>query len=160
MEQNKNYLNILIESLQKKIQVLDQISGQNRLQAELSRSPEWDEEAFDATMDSKDQLILQLEQLDKGFETVYERVKAELDKNREKYRNEIQQLQQLIETITEKTVAIEVEEKRNRDLIATKFSSLKKDIQKKRTSNKVASDYYQSMAKVNPTASSYLDTKK
>lgn len=160
MEQKKNYLNILIESLQKKSQVLDQISGQNRLQAELSRNPEWDEEAFEATMDSKDQLILQLEQLDKGFETIYGRVKTELEEKREQYREEIQQLQQLIKAITEKTVAIEVEEKRNRDLLVMKFSSVKKEIQQKRTSNKVASDYYQSMAKVNPTSSSYLDTKK
>ena len=53
----EGYLQILIESLEKKNEILDQVIRLDEEQAELSAHQPMDMEAYDQTMESKGKLI-------------------------------------------------------------------------------------------------------
>ena len=111
----RSYIEILLQSLAKKISVLDRIMEANEEHAKIAVAKDFDPEAFDVVFDKKDELIKELEQLDKGFSTVYTRVKEELLNNKFAYRDEIARMQELIAEITDKSMDIQATEKRNKD---------------------------------------------
>ena len=79
----ENYLQILTESLEKKLDVLDRISEVNKRQFEVSTKRPFDMEAYDAVMDEKATLIEELNHLDEGFTSTYELVREEVQKEPE-----------------------------------------------------------------------------
>ena len=90
------YLSVLRESLEKKITALKYIEEINNAQEEILKEESFDMEAFDRTVDEKDNYISELNKLDEGFETLYEKIKAELLPNKVKYAVQIKQLQSLM----------------------------------------------------------------
>ena len=71
-------LDMLEESLQKKVEILTKIEDQNEKQRDvLSDSENVDEAAFDATVDAKGRLIDEINSLDDGFQSLFDRVKEE-----------------------------------------------------------------------------------
>ena len=94
-----NYLNILEDSLKKKIDVLKRIGEVNDAQTEVLKEESVDLESFDRLVDEKDRYIDELTKLDEGFEALYDNVKQELDGNRQKYAEQIRRLQELITQI-------------------------------------------------------------
>ena len=75
----QNYLQIMIECLEKKITVLDQVSELDKRQLEVAMAQPMDLVAFDRTMDEKGVLIDELGKLDDGFTSTYELVRDALD---------------------------------------------------------------------------------
>ncbi|MBQ2935216.1 MAG: flagellar protein FliT, partial [Lachnospiraceae bacterium] len=106
----EGYLQIMIESLEKKIVVLDQIMELNVRQAELSSHQPMDMEAYDKTMDEKGTLIDEINKLDDGFTSTYKLVKDIVQQEPEKYRDKVLQMQELIRVAVEKGVTIEAQE--------------------------------------------------
>ena len=90
---NENYLNVLEESLQKKLQVMAKIQDYNLRQQEIFRSENVELEKFDEYVAEKGALIDEVTALDSGFETLYAKVSAELAENRDKYADQIKRLQ-------------------------------------------------------------------
>lgn len=158
MEQN--YIIILAESLEKKIQVLEEISAENLSQRELLKSEEFDAEAFEASIDRKSELIEKVGFLDEGFETMYERVREALNKDKQSYQEEIATLKKLISTVTEKSVIVQKQEMENRTLAEAQFSREKKKVQQIKNSRQVTSQYYKNMAKLNYVEPQFMDKKK
>lgn len=154
-----SYLNILQESLEKKLEALKHIEEINHVQSETLRQEELDMEAFDRTVDEKDIYVEELNKLDEGFETLYGRVKEELSADRSKYTVQIRHLQKLISEITDKSVSIQAEESRNKALLENYFARQRKDLGKVRKSSKAAYGYYQNMNN-KKTDSLFLDKKK
>lgn len=154
------YITILKQSLLKKIQVLDAISAQNQIQADLAKAPEFDYDVFGKTLEEKEKLINQLQSLDAGFQSVYNRIKEFFEQNKAVYVTEIQELKELISIITEKSMNIMAEEKRNQQVILNRKDSLKKEVQMKRATNKAAANYYKSMSKLGALDSQFIDKKK
>ena len=105
-------------------------------------------------------MVDQLNQLDEGFQQVYDRVKPLLQQDKETYREEIKSMKQLITEITERSTTVQAQERRNYDLAVKRFASVKENIRQARTSNKVASQYYQSMSRMNVGDSHFMDSKK
>ena len=70
----KQYITILIESLQKKSAILSELIGNSKNQAALLKEGMVDWDAFDRGTDAKSDLINALNQLDQGFETVFAHV--------------------------------------------------------------------------------------
>ena len=155
-----NYIGILKESLDKKIKLLDDILEQNRLQENILHEPEIDFDSFNDTIDAKEKCINELDVLDKGFQTVYDRVKNVLAAEKETYRQDINELQEKIKTITEKSMDIQSGEVRNKEAFQKNIAESRKNIRSVKNANKVASNYYQSMNKLNVVDSQFLDTKK
>lgn len=158
--QDKEYIAVLSQSLEKKIRILDLIIEKNKEQRTIFTDETIPPERLEENLKEKGELIDQLNQLDDGFEQVYNRVRDILEKERETYRDEIKKMQESIREITDKSTTIQAQEQRNHELAVKKFSSVKKEIRKARTTTKAASQYYKSMTKTNVVDSQFLDKKK
>ncbi len=154
------YVLVLIQSLEKKTDILDKIVEMNGSQKEILSSENFDMEAFETNVEEKSKLIDELLFLDQGFEEVYSRVKDDLVNNGKDYADEITQMKKLIKEITDKSVEIKAEEERNKKLAVNKFSFERKKIKDKKMSNKVANEYYKRMSKIDYTDSQMIDKKK
>lgn len=160
MDKNKNYLSILKESLEKKLVILDEILKLNEMQKDTVSGADFDGERFDEIIDKKNVCIKDIEELDNGFETIYNHVKEVLSQDKVSYAAEISVLQQLISDVTEKSMEVQISEKRNEKLVMKKFSEERQKIHQSRTANKIASNYYKSMSKSNVVEPQFLDKKK
>lgn len=157
---DKLYLTILMESLQKKIRILDQIIMADQEQREALEDPNLDPDDFDRIVEKKADDIEQLEQLDAGFEEVFARVKEELDGNREQYKEQIHIMQDLIRKITDKSLLIQKQEAQNKELMEKKFTAVRSQAREVRKSQKIVNQYYKNMMKNNYNDPQFLDNKK
>ena len=112
-----NYLQVLSESLDKKIDILKQLEALTAAQKEIIDKGEFDEEAFNDNVDSKAALIDELEKLDTGFQILYDNIKNQIEGNKDRYKQEIAALQVKIKTITDLSLALQVAELYGTDLI-------------------------------------------
>lgn len=160
MDDNGTYVKILIESLEKKIEILNQIIEKNSEQKEIISAEKLETEQFEQNLKKKSELIDEIEDLDEGFQIVYEHVKEELTGRKDQYAKEIIILQELIGLVTDKSILIQTEEERNKVSIQNHFSNLKKEIKQAKLGRKVAIDYYKSLSKANMIEPQFLDKKK
>lgn len=156
----ENYLTVLEESLQKKLQVMEDIQQYNLRQQEMFQSDQVDMNQFDAYVEEKGALIERLESLDNGFESLYGKVAAELEENRAKYATQIKRLQELVTEVTDKSVMIQAQEARNKKLVEAYFQKAKGHIGDNRRTSKAAYDYYRNMSKGAVNLPQFMDRKK
>ena len=157
--QDKEYIAVLIQSLEKKKEILDKIIAKNKEQKILFTDEGSDPDRLEENMQEKSGLVDQLNELDEGFQQIYNRVKAMLQADKESYKEEIRTMQKLITEITEMSTTIQTQEKRNYDLAGKRFAKVKRGIRKARASNRVANQYYKNMANLNVVDSQYMDKK-
>lgn len=139
------YIAIMLQSLKKKEQVLDEIIRLDDQQKDTLTDPECPFDVFDETVETKSACIDQLNQLDSGFEKLYAQVAEELDQNREDYAKEIRDMQQCIRRVTDKSVKIQAQEARNKQLMKEKFSTVQKQATDVRKNSRAITGYYNSM---------------
>lgn len=159
MSEIRQYVEILLESLEKKLGLLQKIMAENKKQEDVLKNNR-DIEIFDSTVTAKEQLIHDLESLDSGFEKVYDRIKEELQESKETYRTQIIRMQELISEITDLSVQIQTSEQRNKNLVDNYFSYARGKIRQAKKSVRAANDYYKSMSRTNYTDSYLMDRKK
>ena len=157
---DNQYITIMLQSLRKKEKVLNSIIQINKRQKEELENPSLDPDDVDKTVEEKSKLIEQLELLDNGFEKLYEKVREELQTNKELYKDEILQMQGSIRALTEKSMEIQAQEARNKQLMEQKFTSVKKQVREIRSSQKVVNQYYKNMMKKGYVEPHFLDNKK
>lgn len=151
MAETERYMQILIESLKKKNEILDTLLALNEKQAAVIRAEDSLDE-FDALVDRKAEQISLLDKLDTGFETIYQHVRPEVTKNPERYKEQIREIQSLITELTDRSVKVQATEKRNKQGIERYFANARKNLHDSRKSVNVASSYYKSM-----TNTQYVD---
>lgn len=156
----ENYLSVLEDSLGRKAVVLDDIMALSEEQEKLLKQEKLDLEAFDELIDKKDALAEELTRLDDGFEALYDRIKNQLQDNKEAYRAQITAMQKLIAKITEKTVSIQAKEERNKELLSKQLATLRQDMKQNRRTSKAAYDYYMNMGNAGAAMSQFMDQKK
>ena len=153
-------LDMLEDSLIKKIEVMKDIQKENEKQKEiLKNSNEVDEEAFDKILDAKGNLIDELLRLDDGFQSLFDRVKAEVGENKELYKDQIRRMQELIKEITGLSASIEAEEHRNKKLAEEYFSSARQKMNYSRQTSAAAFNYYRTMNNFKDIPPQFLDNK-
>lgn len=155
----KQYIRILIESLEKKKRILQAIQEENKKQEAAIRQNS-DIEEFDAIVTYKEKLIDELQILDHGFENVYDRIREELISNKALYQTQIAAMQKLIGELTELSVNIQTAEQRNKQLVEGYFTYARGKIRQAKKSVKAASEYYKSMNRTNYMDAALLDQKK
>ena len=155
-----NSLEVLSESLSLKIKVLQDIASYNKKQTEAFSKDDVDMESFDEAIEEKGQLIERLEELDNGFEILYEKIAELLKQNKNQYAAQIREIQEKITVITEMSMSIQAEEARNKKLIEEYFAKERNSIKSSRVGSKAAYDYYKNMNGVNVSAHSILDSKQ
>ncbi len=156
----ENYLQILEESLHKKLEVLLRIEECNANQEQILKSEQVSEEEFDKSIEKKGELIDALTKLDDGFENLYAQIKEQLSGGKEQYKEQILVLQKLISEVTDKSVAIQVQESRNKVLAESFFIKKKREVKQGRRSSKVAMDYYRNMKQSQIVSPQFMDKKK
>ena len=156
----KSYIQILQDSLVKKLELLTRIEEKSLEQSRMLKDRDVDLALVDFNMDEKADLIAEVLSLDDGFEALYEKIKVHLVPKKEQYKNEIKVLQGLIEKVTEKNASIQAIEARNKAEMEVIFSNRKKSLQGKKNAMSVAKDYYQNMNKVKHVSPQFLDQKK
>ena len=158
--QEETYIGIMIQSLEKKTRVLDEIIRWDEKQKEVLENPEATPDEFDETVDAKSTLIEQLEQLDSGFEKLYERVQQEMKDNKEAHKEEIKKLQGLIRGITDRSVQVQALEARYKERMTLKFATSKAQAKQIRANAGATAKYYQSMSRANLIDPQFLDNKQ
>ena len=86
---SETYIEILLQSLNKKEQVLKEIIRLDEVQKAQLEDEMCPVDDFDETVEAKSQCLEQLEQLDSGFQKVYDRVSEALKENKEAHPDEI-----------------------------------------------------------------------
>ena len=86
-------------------------------------------------------------------------MKEELEGNKESHKEEIRIMQQHIKSITDKSVQIQSQEARNKDLMTAKFTSVKKQAREVRKGQNVVNKYYKNMTNTNYVAPQFMDNK-
>ncbi len=157
---NKDYIQILVQSLNKKIVVLDKILDANSRQNQVINAEKFDFDEFDKIYEEKENLIKDLKLLDSGFEKVYNRVREILDVERHLYVNDVKTMQDLIKVIVSKAADVEVSEKRNHEAMTQKNVMFGKQVKNVKLSNKAAAEYYRTMNRLKVVEPQFMDKKK
>ena len=156
--QEKEYLEILIRSLRKKLVLLNRISVLNQEQRELLQDESMEPDAFDINVQDKDDLVSQIVALDAGFDEVYARVKTIMERDHSAYEDQLEQMRELIRQIMAKDAAVRADEQRNEELAQRKFSGIKTKVREMKASQKAVSSYYRTM--MGQGNAQFLDNKK
>ena len=151
---------ILEESLHRKIELLSAIEMKSKEQSELFQNGEVTLPRLDELMDNKAEYIEQIEKLDEGFDSLYQKIKAELLDQKAAYATEIASIQKLIGRVTELSASIQSIETRNKQMVENHFRKERQEIKKQRASSEVTMNYYKNMNKVNMVSPQFMDEKK
>lgn len=160
MNQTGTYVKILRESLERKKRYLEEILTLTNKQAEYAVAETFDEAAFSELVDKKEVLIGNINEGDKGFTSVYERVKQEIQADPACYRGDLQAIQSLIRQCVDLGMQIEAVEERNRAAMEQVFAMKFQGVRQIKQSKTVASKYYKSMANGMVNDSLLYDRKK
>lgn len=154
-----NYLQIMIDSLEKKKDILVKIISLNETQDEILSREELNQDAFENNMHEKGKCIDELGKLDEGFQSVFDRIKEELSNNKQLYSNEIESMKKLIKEVTELGARIEVQEARNKVKVEAMFRKQRQEHKEAKRSASMAKSYYQNMSRINDEPQ-FMDTKQ
>lgn len=151
------YISLLKDSLRKKERILIELQDKSDKQAEIVKEENIDWDSFIAVVDEKGVLIEELTKLDDGFGSIYERIKENLQNDKEKYASDIKDIQALIKSVTEKSATLQATEQRNKTVIEQAFNKSRKEIKQAKLGQNAALKYYNKMNKIDAVDSQMLD---
>lgn len=157
---NQSSIQVLVESLEKKSRLLEDIMRENDTQEDILKQEELDLDALNASTDKIGSLTEALEKLDDGFEAVYDRTREELIDNKAAYRGDIARMQKLIGEITDKVVRINAARMRNKLRADQQFKKSREQIGQASSKMKVSKNYYNSMNNLHYVSPQFYDSKK
>ena len=154
-----NYLQMMIDSLNKKKGILIRIIELNEEQNQILSEETLNGDAFDDNMKAKGSCIDELDLLDEAFQSLFNRVRDAINANKEMYANEISVMKRLITEVTELGAKIEVQEARNKVKVEAMFRRERQEHKEAKRSASMAKSYYQNMSKVS-NEPQFMDTKQ
>lgn len=157
---DENYVQVLIDTINKKEETLRRILDITEEQEQISKADVYDSERMEKTLNEKEIQISRLNYLDDGFQSVYDRVSSEIRSHVEDYREDILRLQDKIRVCTELGNAIRVLEERNRNRFSQLFSKTKKEYSVSRNKANVAQNYFKTMNNSKVVDAYFVDKKK
>ena len=158
--QEREYLDVLIQSLRKKLVLLNRISILNQDQREILMDEHAAPDTFDINVRDKADLIDQIVALDAGFDEVYAHIKELMEGDHSAYEDQLNEMRRLIRQVMAEDASVRAEEQRNYELAQKKFASVKKQVREVKASQKMVNSYYQSMMNQKPGDAMFLDNKK
>lgn len=160
MNLQTTYLRILQDTLYRKQKVLEEIYAVTKTQEQLLKQTTEQTEGLDRCMDQKSDCLERLNQLDDGFESLYQKVKKELQESPGKFQEEVEELRKLVHNIMELSVSIQALEQKNKLAMERYFIRHRKNIQIYKSSRRRIDTYYNTMTGFNPHQSYFMDKKK
>lgn len=155
----KEYVQMMLESLQKKKVVLETLvqKCEEQKSALMAEDVDWD--TFDALTEEKGNAIDELNRLDDGFEALFEKIKEPLTRQKDSYKAEIGLMQSLIKNLTEMSTQIETLEHRNKSLMEKRIAESRQAVKQSKLGTKAAAEYYQRMNRINMIDPQLMDKK-
>lgn len=154
-QQNSVYVNMMVDVLKRKERILFVLLEKTREQETLLKEEELNQERFHEILEEKGTLIDELNEMDEGFDALFQKVEKEVATHRERYRESIEEMQKRITTVSDLGVQIQALEARNSEHLKVYLSSQRKRIREFHVNSKTASSYYQNMANTHRTEQSY-----
>lgn len=158
--QEKEYLELLIQSLKKKLLLLNRITVLNQDQREILQDDHAVPDALEINVRDKDDLVSQIVALDAGFNEVYAHIKDLMERDHSAYEEQLEQMRELIRQIMAKDASVRAEEQRNYELAQQKFTDVKKQVREIKASQKMVNSYYQNMMRQSHLEPQFMDNKK
>lgn len=156
----QTYIRLLIDTSNKKLDILRELMFLTEQQEKILNQELFEEDSFTQTIEQKEELINRLNELDNGFEQIYDSVKEEIKNNKYRYETEINALQEYISAITDLSVGLQALEQRNKARLEMVLIAKRKEIRSSKVSSQTASKYYKTMTKQNEVQSFFYDKKK
>ena len=138
---DKQYIQMMLESLQKKEQILKELIKKSDEQKDVLSAETVDWDAFD------------------NIESLFERVKGPLTEHKDMYKTEIGFMQATIRSLTEKSTELEALEQRNKTMVETRVAESRQSIKQSKLGSQAAIEYYQRMNKINVVDPQLMDKK-
>lgn len=160
MSIEKEYIDGLVENLEKKVAFLCLILEKTKLQKEKLGESEFSEEEFHELADEKSTLLQGMSELDDEFNECYRQAENALKIDKALYRSEIMRMQELIKQINNKSVEIRALEIQNRASLELHFGNERKKIRQVKKSRQAAAGYYSAMSRVDTIEPQFMDKKK
>ncbi len=153
-------LDMMEDSLIKKIDILKEIQLYNEKQNEILKDSEnVDLEAFDDIVEKKGELIDKITLLDDGFQALFNKMKEEIGNNKELYKEQIKRMQDQIQEITGLSASVQAAEYRNKRLAENYFSTERQKLNYGRQTSAAAFNYYRTMNNFKDIPPQFLDQK-
>lgn len=157
----QTYVTVLEDTLYNKEEVLLKIYEATKRQEDSLSLQEADIDAFEKEMDTKEALLQKMEELDRGYESIYEKISTALQYQKETYKGQILKMKEMIKRCTDLGVKIQATEQRNRERLESYLVKERQGIARFQANNKTANLYHQHMANQHQQWQSYfLDKKK
>ena len=153
---DRTYVDMMVESLQKKKKVLTSLYELTREQETLLKDEEMDVDRFSEITEAKGQDIEELDSLDAGFDGLYRKLEQELTKNRGAYEAEITHMKALISDITTISSRIQALEKKNYEMFQIYMKNERMKLRRLNTSQKTAQNYAKNMSGSHRPENSYF----
>lgn len=154
------YLRMMTDVLQKKEVQLQKLTELTKEQEKLLKAEEFDDPAFLELIEKKEDHIKKILEFDSGFQAIYNRIEQELKNGKEKYKEQIIELQKLISRVTELGTNLQALERTNKTGMELRLSEKKKGIKQFKVSKQTADRYYKNMIGMKKDASYFMDQKQ
>ncbi len=156
----EQYLDAMIQSMNEKSNCLKQLLEMTAQQEQAINGDNMDWDSFDQLIDEKEVLIDRLGELDDGFQAVFDKIRDELEGKKAQYKDRIAKLQEQIRQVTDQSNALITAEQRNKTIMENATSTERKRIRQTKTNARLASNYYNSMNRINMIDPQLMDKKK
>lgn len=157
---SQNYIAVLMDTLEKKKDALQNILRITHEQEKLAKAEVYQESEMEKTLNEKEIQIARINTLDEGFQSVYDRVRRDVKSQPEQYRKEIERLQELIRECTDLGNEIMVLEERNRERFGILFARSKKQYSTSKNKANVAQNYFRTMNNTKIMDAYFVDKKQ
>jgi len=158
--QGMTYIRMMLDVLSKKEIYLSKLLELTKEQESLLKEEEFNEAEFALVIEKKSGSLRKLEELDNGFQSIYNRVEEELKSNKNEYKDQILEMQELITVVTDLGVKLSALEEKNKAALELKLQNRKQNIRQFKVSKQTADKYYKNMIGMQTGASYFMDQKK
>ena len=154
-------VNLLLDTLNRKRQLLREIKKYTEDQKVLLSKEDFDMKAFKNVMKNKQVRIDLLAKLDDGFQSTFERVKNVLISQPTIYKDEILEMKNLIKEVSDLGIDVQVQEERNKINFEVKSKGVKSEVKSFRSHKTAMKKYQNSYNSQNKAdAPKFFDSKK
>lgn len=152
---------ILVDTLNKKKQLLEEIKAYTMEQANILKVEDFDIRAFNNIMSNKQVRIELLMKIDDGFEVTFGRVKNILATQPDVFREAIVEMKRLITEVNDLGIDIQVQEQRNKTTFDLRTSTVKTEVKSFRNHKSAMAQYQNNYNKLKKADEPhFFDSKK
>lgn len=153
------YLRMMIDVLGRKKKVLEEIRNVTEEQTKILENPEPDSNAFNATIDKKNGLIDKINEMDEGFQTLYNRIGEQIREEGREHAELIGRLRSSVSEVTDLGVEITVLEHKNKTTLESRTNEMRRGKKNFKVSKQTADRYYRNMTGLNVDSPVFMDQK-